>query len=97
VARVYSAVCPVALTPGTRLGTYDILGLLGEGGMGLVYRARDSKLNRDVAIKVLSDSLVADADRIARFRRSPRTMAPRLDSSRTAPSSACLRAAALRR
>ena len=46
----------LALTPGVRLGPYEILSALGAGGMGEVYRARDTKLNRDVAIKVLPDS-----------------------------------------
>ena len=57
----------MALTPGTRLGVYEISALIGEGGMGQVYRARDTKLNRDVALKVLPDSFAADADRLARF------------------------------
>ena len=65
----------MVLTPGTRLGSYEILGTLGEGGMGKVYRARDTKLNRDVAIKVLSELVVADADRVARFRREAQVLA----------------------
>ena len=54
----------MALTPGTRLGVYEIAALLGAGGMGEVYRARDTKLGRDVAIKVLSDGFTHDAERI---------------------------------
>jgi serine/threonine protein kinase len=51
----------MALTAGTRLGAYEIVSALGTGGMGEVYRARDTKLHRDVAIKVLLESLAADA------------------------------------
>src|SRR5450432_249011 len=57
------------LTPGTKLGPYEILSPLGAGGMGEVYRARDSKLKRDVAIKVLPQSVAADPDSLARFER----------------------------
>jgi eukaryotic-like serine/threonine-protein kinase len=59
----------MTLDRGTRLGPYEITGLLGSGGMGEVYRARDANLGRDVAIKVLPASLSADPDRLARFRR----------------------------
>ncbi|HYT32605.1 MAG TPA: serine/threonine-protein kinase, partial [Thermoanaerobaculia bacterium] len=59
----------MTLSAGTRLGPYEILSPLGVGGMGEVYRARDSKLKRDVAIKVLPQSLTADADALARFER----------------------------
>jgi serine/threonine-protein kinase len=65
----------VALTIGTRLGPYEILGALGAGGMGEVYRARDTKLERDVAIKVLPDVFVADPERVARFQREAKTLA----------------------
>jgi len=57
------------LTPGTRLGTYEILALLGKGGMGEVHRARDTRLKRDVAIKVLPADVASSPDRIARFER----------------------------
>src|SRR5512145_3226119 len=63
------------LTPGTRLGSHEIVALLGAGGMGEVYRARDTKLGRDVALKILPDVLGRDADRIARFEREAKTLA----------------------
>ena len=65
----------LALTAGTRLGPYEIVSALGAGGMGEVYRARDTKLNRDVAIKVLPDSFASDAERLARFTREAQTLA----------------------
>jgi eukaryotic-like serine/threonine-protein kinase len=65
----------MALTTGTRIGPYHILGALGAGGMGEVYRARDTKLDRDVAIKILPDSLAADPDRLVRFEREAKTLA----------------------
>lgn len=61
--------------PGATLGPYQILGLLGAGGMGDVYRAHDPRLGRDVAIKVLPDSLMRDEGRLARFRREARLLA----------------------
>ena len=63
------------LSAGTRLGPYEIVALIGAGGMGEVYRARDTKLNRDVAIKVLPDLLASDQDRLARFTREAQTLA----------------------
>ena len=65
----------MALTPGERLGAFDILSALGAGGMGEVYRARDTVLGREVAIKVLSPSIVADVDRLRRFEREARMLA----------------------
>ena len=65
----------MALTPGTRLGAYEVLALLGAGGMGEVYRARDPKLNRDVAIKVLPESLIYDPERLTRFSREAKVLA----------------------
>jgi eukaryotic-like serine/threonine-protein kinase len=65
----------LALHPGTRLGAYDITAQIGEGGMGQVFRARDTKLNRDVALKVLPDSFASDADRLVRFTREAQTLA----------------------
>jgi serine/threonine protein kinase len=65
----------LALTPGTRLGVYDITAPIGEGGMGQVFRARDTKLDRDVAIKVLPEAFAHDADRLARFTREAKTLA----------------------
>ena len=65
----------LALTAGTRIGAYEIVTALGAGGMGEVFRARDTKLNRDVAIKVLPDSFASDAERLARFTREAQTLA----------------------
>ena len=63
------------LGPGTRLGPYEILAAIGAGGMGEVYRARDTKLGRDVAIKILPASLTGDPDRLARFTREAQMLA----------------------
>ncbi len=65
----------MTLTPGTRLGPYEITAQIGQGGMGEVYRATDTTLNRQVAIKVLPESLASDAERIARFEREAKTLA----------------------
>ncbi len=65
----------MSLTPGHHLGPYEIVAPLGAGGMGEVYRARDAKLGRDVAIKILPAFFAADADRLARFEREARLLA----------------------
>ena len=62
----------VTLSPGTRLGPYDIQAAVGVGGMGEVYKAKDTRLERSVAIKVLPAHLSADPERRARFRARPR-------------------------
>ena len=65
----------MSLTLGSRIGQYEIRSLIGAGGMGEVYRARDTKLNRDVALKVLPDSFANDPDRLARFQREAQVLA----------------------
>ena len=65
----------MALEPGSRLGPYEILAPLGAGGMGEVYRARDERLDREVAIKVLPEDLAEDANRLARFEREAKAVA----------------------
>src|SRR5215218_6292324 len=71
----HNAPTTMTLLAGTRIGPFEIVSALGVGGMGEVYRARDAKLNRDVAIKVLLPGVTADADRIARFRREAQLLA----------------------
>ncbi len=63
----------MTLSAGTRLGAYEIIAPIGAGGMGEVYRARDTKLSRDVAVKVLASDVAGDAERLARFEREART------------------------
>ncbi len=63
------------LNPGTKLGPYEVLGALGAGGMGEVYRARDTRLEREVAVKLLPASFAADADRVRRFEQEARVIA----------------------
>src|SRR6185436_9757223 len=65
----------VMLTSGTRIGSYEVIGLLGAGGMGEVYRATDSSLGRQVAIKVLPEEFASVPDRLARFEREAQTLA----------------------
>src|SRR6185436_8841145 len=66
---------PVTLPPGSRLGAYELIEVVGAGGMGVVYRARDLKLQRDVALKVLPDAVALDPERVARFRREATVLA----------------------
>ena len=63
------------LTPGTRLGPHEITAPLGAGGMGEVYRARDSRLGRDVAVKALPEAFARDPERLARFEREAKLLA----------------------
>jgi len=65
----------VTLAPGARLGPYQVVGPLGAGGMGEVYRATDTKLNRAVAIKVLPAAFAAEPERLARFEREAKLLA----------------------
>ena len=65
----------MSLSPGTRLGHYDVTALLGEGGMGQVWQATDTQLNRQVALKILPDAFAADPDRLARFTREAQILA----------------------
>jgi len=65
----------MALQPGNRLGPYEILAAIGAGGMGEVYRARDAKLGRDVALKVLPEAFVRDGECMARFQREAKVLA----------------------
>ena len=66
---------PVPLTVGQRIGPYEVVAAIGAGGMGEVYRAHDTKLGRDVALKTLPDAFAHDAERLARFEREARTLA----------------------
>ena len=65
----------MSFSAGARLGPYEVVALLGEGGMGAVYRAHDTKLGRDVALKVLPESFASDPDRLMRFEREAKTLA----------------------
>jgi serine/threonine protein kinase len=65
----------LALTPGARLGVYEIIASIGVGGMGEVYRATDTTLGRQVAIKILPDVFASDLERLARFEREAKTLA----------------------
>src|SRR5215470_19883499 len=65
----------MAITIGTQLGSYEVTGLLGKGGMGEVYGARDTKLKREVAIKILPEEFSLDTDRVSRFQREAEVLA----------------------
>ena len=65
----------MAIANGTRLGPYEIVSALGAGGMGEVYRARDTTLNREVALKILPDAFADDPERLARFTREAQMLA----------------------
>ena len=65
----------MSVSPGSRLGPYEVVAAIGSGGMGEVYRARDPRLERDVAIKILPGTVVADADRLRRFEQEARAAA----------------------
>ena len=85
----------MVLTIGTQFGSHEIIALLGKGGMGVVYRARDTKLGRDVAIKTLPEEFISNRERLARFQREAKLLASlnhpnigaiyRLSSRRTQP------------
>jgi hypothetical protein len=80
----------MSLGVGTRLGPYEIVSAIGAGGMGEVYRARDTRLDRDVALKVVPDLFASDPERLARFEREAKTLrwSSRFSRQRTPPSSA---------
>src|SRR6516225_686185 len=65
----------MSVSPGTHFGSYEIVSALGVGGMGEVYRARDPKLGRDVALKILPDTFSRDAEHLARFQREAQLLA----------------------
>src|SRR5689334_10336515 len=65
----------MAITPGTRIGPYEVTSQLGEGAMGVVLRARDTKLLRDVALKLLPDHFANDPDRLSRLQREAQVLA----------------------
>src|SRR5262245_40260866 len=65
----------MTIASGVRLGPYELLTLIGSGGMGEVYRARDTKLNRDVALKILPAEFALDSDRLSRFKREAQVLA----------------------
>src|SRR6516225_11335989 len=73
--RTYNDAQRMALTSGARLGSYEVRSPLGVGGMGEVYRARDCKLGRDVALKVLPDAFARDGERLGRFAREAQVLA----------------------
>ena len=83
----------MGLAPETCIGPYQILATLGSGGMGDVYRARDTRLKRDVAIKALPDVVAADAERVARFQLEAHVLASLNHPHASPPSTASKKAA----
>src|SRR6516225_8847291 len=75
IHRYNAPIKVMAIQIGQQLGSLEVTALLGKGGMGEVYRARDTKLKRDVAIKILPDEFARDADRISRFQREAEVLA----------------------
>ncbi|MFQ5702018.1 MAG: serine/threonine-protein kinase, partial [Acidobacteriota bacterium] len=75
VPPIWYSLPAMSLQKGTRIGSYEIVGSLGQGGMGEVYRAKDFKLKREVAIKRLTGAVAQDPDRIARFEREAQVLA----------------------
>ena len=73
-------------TVGSRLGHYDVTALIGEGGMGQVYQATDTKLKRQVALKILPEAFATDPDRLARFQREAEVLASLNHRACTGPS-----------
>src|SRR5437016_177411 len=65
----------MSIAPGTRIGPYEVTSRLGEGGMGVVFQARDTQLQRNVALKVLPDHFATDPDRLTRFQREAQLLA----------------------
>ncbi len=80
----------MTLEPGTSLGPYDVTALIGEGGMGQVYQATDTKLKRQVALKILPEAFATDPDRLARFQREAQVLAAPTNAAAGAGSSAWL-------
>ena len=76
----------MALQVGSRLGHYDVTALIGEGGMGRVFRATDTQLGRDVALKILPDAFAANPDRLARFQREAQVRGLCPERTRPVPS-----------
>src|SRR4030095_8290147 len=74
----------MSLSAGTRIGSFEVLVPVGAGGMGEVYRARDTKLGRDVALKILPEALALDPDRLVRSRREAHVLAARTAGSKPA-------------
>src|SRR6516162_7320928 len=73
--QVVTLATRTVLRAGTSVGPYEVVGFLGSGGMGEVYRARDAKLGRDVALKILPDEFASDPARLARFKREAQVLA----------------------